>query len=70
VNESGEEVCLDRAEISLHSSVGKIFLFEDGRAKKFLAENAQKVLNGNDAELRIFLGNGNYCAQAYGRACR
>ncbi len=70
VNESGEEIRLDRAEISLHSSVGKIFLFEDGKAKKFLAENAQRILNGNDAELRIFLGNGNYSAQAYGRACR
>ena len=70
MQQSGEEFPIAKTEISLQSESGEIMLFEAGQAYAFLTENVARVLAGANAEIRIRVGNGNYYATAFGRACR
>lgn len=63
---SGEEIYLSKIIISISSSKGRQILFEENKSLKASLQTMEKILEAEEVQIVVELGEGNYSAFAYG----
>lgn len=63
---SGADVDVNKIDVSFVSNKGEILVCKDGAGVEFSEEKAKEILLENEIEIKVSLGEGDYCSTAWG----
>ena len=66
IHTAGEKVRVEEVLVSVKSTKGEIVLFEDGKQAEIPPSVLQRIFEGEEMEILLGLGKGNYFVTALG----